>query len=118
MWILTTFGFFSVIQKPEDKEKEMLTVRGRVRADLEALRSMYLPDASPISEDERADYRYRIQINAATFGATLSRVVGDIDYCNFKNAVAERQGLTRHDLYLLVWQVLHQLNICDLGMGE
>jgi hypothetical protein len=35
MWLLTPFGFFSVVNKPGDPH---LTVRSRVRADLDALR--------------------------------------------------------------------------------
>jgi hypothetical protein len=118
MWILTTLGFYSVVRKPEDEKEGMLTVRGRVRGDLEGLKRKYLPDSSPISEDELADYRYRFRVKAANLGEALSRMAGDIDYRSFKRAVAERQGLMRHDIYLLVWQVLRQLYACDQELEE
>lgn len=37
MWVVTDFGFFSVVQKPGDAEAGTLTVRARVRGDLEAV---------------------------------------------------------------------------------
>ncbi|MBI4704877.1 MAG: hypothetical protein HY744_27550 [Deltaproteobacteria bacterium] len=40
MWLFTSFGFFSVVQKPGE---EGLTVRARVRSDLERPREQYLP---------------------------------------------------------------------------
>jgi hypothetical protein len=118
MWILTDFGFFSVVRKPEDVEGGMLTVRGRVKADLEALRSRYLEAASPISEDMEADYRYRFRVEAGEFGTALRIIVMDIDYQNFKKAVIERQGPIRHEIYGLLWQVLSQLWLCDLGTED
>ena len=41
MWLFTTIGFFSVVEKPIDDEHgttPMLAVRSRVPGDLEALR--------------------------------------------------------------------------------
>lgn len=113
MWILTSFGFFSVVRKPEDVEGDMLTIRGRVLSDLENLRDAYLPNASPISEHRQADYRYRFRAPASDFGDAMSRIAQDIDYDNFKDAVLARQGWTRHDIYLTVWTSLCQLNCCD-----
>lgn len=34
MWLMTTVGFFSIVRKPGETD---LTVRARVRSDLEAL---------------------------------------------------------------------------------
>ena len=44
MWLFTTSGFFSIVQKTGDVH---LTVWARVAADLDALRQRYLP-ALPI----------------------------------------------------------------------
>ena len=98
MWILTTFGFYSVIRKPGDKESAMLKVRGRARADLESLKDDDLPEAKLISENDRANYTYRLRVNAADFGAAITRMVADIDYSNFKDAIARRQGSVRHEV--------------------
>ena len=35
MWLVTNFGFFSVVQKKDD---DILTVRARARGDLETLK--------------------------------------------------------------------------------
>jgi hypothetical protein len=43
MWLITSIGFFSVVQKPGDKQNSTLTVRSRVRSDLAALKQHYLP---------------------------------------------------------------------------
>lgn len=42
MWLITPIGFFSVVQKAEDKQRDTLTVRSRVRGDLAALKQHYL----------------------------------------------------------------------------
>jgi hypothetical protein len=118
MWIISTEGFFSIVRKPEDVDSEMLTVRGRVKADLERLKTMYLPLASSISENERADYRYRFRTKASDVGEALSHMAVNIDYENFKNAVEKRQSWIRHEVYGLVWQVLNQLSICDSTLAE
>ena len=57
MWIFTPIGFFSVVKKEHDAEDE-ITIRARVRADLEALKA-YVASMSEIREDRNADYWYR-----------------------------------------------------------
>ena len=47
MWLLTPIGFFSIVQKPDDTTRNTLTVRARVRQDLESLRLRYLPGLGP-----------------------------------------------------------------------
>src|SRR3954468_19208233 len=106
MWILSTIGFFSVVAEPDDPER--LLVRSRVRTDLEALRDRYLPDLE-IVEWAGTDYRYRGFVARADFEPVAAKLVADIDYPNFKNAVAERQGSSRAHVYSDVWSVLHEL---------
>lgn len=57
MWIVSTLGFFSIVQKPEDKASGTLTVRARVRSDLDALREAVLPALGPIGTSATTDYR-------------------------------------------------------------
>jgi hypothetical protein len=59
MWIMTTFGFFSIVEKPQDEASGMLTIRARVDGDLEALRDRHLPTLGPIEVDGGTDYKYR-----------------------------------------------------------
>jgi hypothetical protein len=59
MWLITPMGFYSVVCKPSDAEAGTLTVRARVRSDLEALRQECLPSLGPIQEGTGTDYCYR-----------------------------------------------------------
>lgn len=104
MWLVTTFGFYSVVEKAWDREPGTLTVRARAREDLEALRSRYLPDLGAIAEDESADYRFRAQAPREKVVEAFSRAVRDIDYDNFKEAISRRQGWARERIYHDAWQ--------------
>jgi hypothetical protein len=42
MWLITNFGFFSVVRKSENISNKTLNIRSRVKADLERLREKYL----------------------------------------------------------------------------
>ena len=106
MWLFTNFGFFSVVQKPGDSD---LTVRSRVRSDLERLRERYLPSLGPVIEHGGSDYQFRAKTSHADLAQAMSRIVLDIDYSNFKNAVAEQQGHARATAYANVWEALWQL---------
>jgi hypothetical protein len=108
IWILTTIGFFSIVQKERNQSNDTLTIRARVREDLEGLRA-YIPDMSDIIESEDSDYRYRAVAKRETVMAALATLAGGIDYDNFKNEVASRQGYRRAVVYGDVWQVLYRL---------
>ncbi|RIL06184.1 MAG: hypothetical protein DCC71_07770 [Proteobacteria bacterium] len=109
MWILTPIGFFSIVEKSWDRDPGTLTVRARVREDLDALRERFLPELGAVAEDERADYRYRAQAPRKAVADAMRRLVGSIDYDNFKDEVAKRQGSKRAQLYHAVWDVLYRL---------
>jgi hypothetical protein len=106
MWLITTIGFFSVVRKRGESE---LTVRARAREDLEALASEYLPTLGPITVGGGTDYPFRARVAAETLARAVARLVGDIDYDNFKQAVALRQGPDRAHIYGDVWRTLLQL---------
>lgn len=109
MWLITTFGFFSIVQKPEDVKSGMLTIRARVGSDLDTLRSNYLPVLGPTQESADSDYRYRALAPKTSVMTAMANITEDIDYSNFKNAVASRQGPIRAKLYGKVWDVLYGL---------
>lgn len=109
MWLITNFGFFSVVSKPDDAEGQTVTVRARVKADLLALRENYIPSLGPILEHAGTDYRYRAKVPRSDLAIALLHIGLDIDYSNFKNSVAERQGAARSHLYHKVWKDLYQL---------
>lgn len=106
MWLLTTVGFSSVVMKPGDTE---LTIRARARSDLEALKRTYLPTMGPVFAGGGTDYPFRARIGREVLAQAVSQMVRDIDYANFKNEVAVRQGKDRARTYSEVWRVLHEI---------
>lgn len=109
MWLITSVGFFSVVQKPDDKENGTLTVRSRVRSDLAALKKHYLPNLGAIQESLDTDYRFRAVAPRAEVSSAMARMVDALDYGNFKSEVAKQQGHKRAGLYHQVWDVLYHL---------
>lgn len=109
MWLITPVGFFSVVQKPADVAAGTLTVRSRVRSDLDSLRAMVLPNLTPTKESSSTDYRFRAQAPKASVAAAFAKLAESIDYSNFKDVVAQRQGKERAHLYHGVWDVLYAM---------
>ncbi len=106
MWLFTTIGFFSAVQKPGT---DFITIRARVRNDLDTLREKYLPDLSPTIAKAGTDYPWRATIAHAKFAEALGKIALDIDYGNFKDAVAKRQGKSRAHRYGKVWSALYDM---------
>jgi hypothetical protein len=69
MWIFTTIGFFSVVQKHGE---DFLTVRARAASDLDRLRTQYLSDLSPTIVTKSADYHYRATISHGSFSRGMA----------------------------------------------
>lgn len=109
MWLITNFGFFSVVEKPGDRKDGQLTVRARVRADLETLRDRYLPELGAIQADAGTDYKYRARVSRNALAHATARIVADIDYGNFKGSVQQHQGTERYHVYGQVWSALNTL---------
>src|SRR5690606_37392968 len=91
MWLLTPYGFFSIVQKPADVAAGTLTVRARVVSDLETLRDTVLPTLSPTVADQGTDYAYRATAPREDVAQALGELVMRATYSNFKNEVAKRQ---------------------------
>lgn len=109
MWLLTPSGFFSIVQKPEDVKRGTLTVRARVRSDLESLKQSCLPGMGDIQESISNDYRFRTIAPRSEVAAAVAAMVEQLDYSNFKNQVEKQQGQPRASLYHDVWDVLYHL---------
>lgn len=60
-------------------------------------------------EDRHADYRWRAEVTREEWRDALVQLAGEIEYDNFKHAVAEAQGHERADIYLRVWSALRAL---------
>src|SRR4051812_29928635 len=105
MWLITPFGFFSVVQKPAESD---LTVRARVGADLDRLREHYMPTLAPTTTSTHTDYRFRATISHEAYALGLAEIARDIHYSNFKSEVG-RVDPTRAHVYARVWEVLWKL---------
>lgn len=115
MWMITTIGFFSVVEKIEDKADGMVTVRSRVRADLEKLNVEFLGGKAEIIGKGGTDYPYRLRIPKGAWADAAGKLADGIDYPNFKSAVHERQGGAREQIYEGVWNVLKQLHSQEMA---
>jgi hypothetical protein len=108
MWIMTTRGFYSAVQKRGDADEGMVTIRARVKADLERLGDL-LPDAKPYRQRGYSDYPWRVRVTAEEWAAAVKAMALEIDYSNFKNEVKRVQGGKRAQVYSRVWGVLLSL---------
>ena len=109
MWIITPLGFFSIVQKPSDLSAGTLTVRARVRSDLESLKAAVLPGLGAITESRSTDYRFRATAPRTLIEVAMAKLVAQLDYGNFKDRVAKVQGVKRSNLYHDVWSVLNRM---------
>jgi hypothetical protein len=105
MWVFTLLGSFSIVAH-RDRPGSVL-VRARVEADLAAF-VKGLPDPRPkIRRTPDADYLFRVVARKQHVADLLASYVADgIDYDNFKDAVAEAQGVPRAKVYHDVWRAL------------
>lgn len=106
MWILTVFGFYSVVQKPGDAH---LTIRARVAEDLDRLRDTYLPALGPTVLGAGTDYPCRAVVDRELLATAMADIVRDVTYANFKSAVSAELGPQRAHVYHDVWSALHTL---------
>lgn len=109
MWIFTDVGFFSIVRKPEDEDDGMVTIRARVRGDLERLREIYLPALGDIIEGGGTDYPFRARAKQSDFSEALRLIGENIGYSNFKSEVSAKQGHPRAHVYSDVWRALLRL---------
>ena len=96
MWLITNFGFFSIVQKQDDSKLGTLTVRSRVLEDLESLKEQYFKQTmGEIQVNTGTDYKYRAKVPREAMAGAMSQIIKDLNYTNFKNSVAENQGYKR-----------------------
>lgn len=104
MWLMTTDGFFSAVEDRDDPHA--VFVRARVRGDAEQLAAAV---GGAVLETPAADYRFRVRMTKADWAGYVADCARAIDYDNFKNAVAQRQGRARATIYGEVWATLLRL---------
>ncbi len=101
---MTTEGFFSAVEDREDESG--VFVRARVRGDAEKLAAAV---GGTVLETPARDYRFRVRMTKSDWARYVAACATGIDYDNFKNAVAVRQGAARAGVYGEVWGVLLRL---------
>jgi len=87
----------------------VLTIRARLREDLDRLRERYLPSLSPTIAGAGSDYRYRATVPHEKLALAMAAIVREIDYSNFKSEVSRVEGPQRAAVYHEVWDALWQL---------
>jgi len=101
MWIMTTDGFFSAVQK-NPSDPNTITVRSRSRNDLVNLLAVSGLDKTISNSQGKSDYPFRVVMTKGEWAAYLSEAAERLDYDNFKNAIAkENKGRSR--IYGYVW---------------
>ncbi len=101
MWIFLPDSMLSIVQKPGDAKAGTLTVRARIKGDIERV----FPEAA-VAENAGTDYRFRASIPREQVAKAMHDQVMALDYSNFKGAVKDR---ARHDAYLRCWSAMHAL---------
>lgn len=103
MWIFTTTGFFSITRSKEQPDK--LQFRARVKADIVALRRKFKIKAKLI-ETPHADYRWRVVLGQWKAARVMGALFREIDYSNFKSAMADT-GVHTAKLWGLhnIWEI-------------
>ena len=119
MWLFTKHGFFSAVcarqgggshGQPVDPNRIM--VRARIRKHLESLIARFddLIGDCNIKEFAGTDYAFRIFVNKPVWSQVVMALNEELDYDNFKSAVAREPG---HDAYENalhnVWSVMYRL---------
>jgi hypothetical protein len=105
MWLMTTDGFYSVIQWHDGG----MALRAREKEALERLRERH-EGLSEIEVSPGRDYRYRCFCSRETWVVVAADLAARIDYGNFKSAVAKRRGRGLYEKLLHdVWTVMGRL---------
>lgn len=113
MWVFTPFGFFSVVAHRD--QPDALLVRARARADLSELVKRLPAPRPKVQRTPDADYAFRTVVKRKAWAKLMTDFADELDYDNFKNAVAARQGRARAHLYHRVWAELLELRDEELG---
>jgi hypothetical protein len=103
MWIVTTFGLFSVMQEEGAGNP---TVGALVRADLDQLRDRYLPGLSVIEVTQGRDRGYRATVSRQELSDAITKIVADITYDNLEAEVMREQSHVPARVYAEVWATL------------
>ena len=118
MWIYSLKGFVSVVQHEDDSNR--VVIRARLKADVEGFKEMFESmglKTSEIAVTTKADYKYRFVADRADWISVMTKLMQDVKYTNFKDAVYKSDTRAmrdkRHDVYLDIWSVSRRLQNLD-----
>jgi hypothetical protein len=101
MWIMSRYGFFSIVQKDDG-----IHIRARERGDLYWLLSVAKVQPPPkVLETPTNDYRWRVVVDRPVLERVMATLGDSVDYPNFK-AQIDRDPAQRRKPYHEVWAVL------------
>lgn len=109
MWLMTRYGFVSIVEKPEDRDRGTLTARARDRRSLEAFAHHAGHPTYKAKLDIATDYPYRRVFERNEVINAMISLVDDIDYTNFKNAAKAELGAVYASALGRVWGTMHDL---------
>jgi len=101
MWLMTKYGFYSIVQKKPGEYH----VRSREMKDIENLvKNVPLPNAE-IKDTTGSDYAARIVVGSDEVLSIIKFLGENIDYNNFKDKI-DKIPEQRHKPYHRIWSVL------------
>lgn len=120
MWIMTPYGFFSVVCAKDSSDlleadlprDDKMVIRARDRAHLENLKKA-IPGRLPrINSHAGTDYPFRITADRDVVLAVVARMAEDIDYTNFKNEAHRVSPKDKpfHKFLMEIWNLGHSMS--------
>ena len=105
MWLMTKYGFYSIVQKKPGE----FHLRARVRADLEALQGAAGLEAE-VATSKNADYHYRMVVDQAAVSKVMAVLGESIDYNNFKSHIAATPAQrAKLHAYHDIWETMFRI---------
>lgn len=125
MWVMTTYGAFSVVARdpkhtPAGDDRTMV-IRSRQKIWLTELRKRAMPDLGPAVHYAGADYQYHCAVTPEALALGMARIALDAgSYRNFKSATASPKfGLKSPKLRGQLVSAYHKIwsTLLDAGDG-
>lgn len=114
MWIVSKFGYYSVVQTKNCKDLYM--VRARVEKDLiNLIDSLPILKGKVVKSSEASDYHFRIFVDKSELDIIFIHLSNEIDYSNFKDKVKTvKNQIDKVPFYIEIWGVMFDYQYRDL----
>lgn len=110
MWVMTEYGFFSVVcawknehdqSKGIDKNKMM--IRARSLRQITKLRDECMRGRVIIKSPASSDYPYRIIVSKLMWESLMTYLASNVKYGNFKNHIHKLKDSVYEEFLMCVW---------------